>query len=107
MLADSTRRSDYDLAPYITVPVQYHRAADDPSVPAADVARFADTLRARGTLMEVFVYQARHGFVASNRTGIFDSAAADLAWSRVLPFLATHAGKPILRRPLAPPFAVR
>lgn len=82
-------------------------AADDPSVPAADVARFADTLRARGTLMEGFVYQARHGFVASSRTGIFDSAAADLAWSRVLPFLATHAGKPILRRPLAPPFAVR
>ncbi len=66
-LADSTRRSPHSLADFITVPVQYHRAADDPAIPAVDVERFAAALRLAGTDIEVFTYQARHGFIATNR----------------------------------------
>jgi carboxymethylenebutenolidase len=104
VLADSSRRSAYDLRRYITVPVQYHRATEDPYIVAADVDRFADALRAQQTPVEIFAYQgARHGFVAANRTGIFHAQAAELAWSRVLPFLHAHAGAVPPARPLAPP----
>lgn len=102
--ADSSRRSAYDVYRYITVPVQYHRATEDPYIVAADVDRFAEALRAQQTPIEVFTYQgARHGFVATNRTGIFDAQAAEVAWSRVLPFLRAHAGAVPRPRPLAPP----
>ena len=100
-LADSTRRSPQSLAAFIRVPVQFHRATEDPFVPAPDVERFAETLRTLGTPIEVFTYQARHGFVATNR-GVYDSASARLAWSRVRPFLQAHVGSPARRRPLAP-----
>ena len=40
---------------------------------------------------------------SSNRTGIFDRQDAELAWSRVLPFLSTHAGNAVQPRALAPP----
>jgi carboxymethylenebutenolidase len=103
VLADSSRRSAFDLRRFITVPVQYHGATEDPYIVAADVERFAEALRAQQTPIEVFTYQARHGFVATNRTGIFDAQAAELAWSRVLPFLRAHAGAVPRRRPLAPP----
>lgn len=100
-LADSTRRSPQSLAAFIRVPVQFHRATEDPFVPAPDVERFAETLRTLGTPIEVFTYQARHGFVATNR-GVYDSASARLAWSRVRPFLQAHVGTPTRRGPLAP-----
>ena len=86
-LSDPSRRSAFDVQRYITTPVQYHRASDDPYVVSADVDRFADSLRAHHTPIELFTYQARHGFVATNRAGMFDAQAAELAWSRVLPFL--------------------
>jgi carboxymethylenebutenolidase len=100
--ADSSRRSAQSLSTFIRVPVQFHRATDDPHVPALDVERFVEALRAMGTPIADFSYQARHGFVASNRTGVFDSAAAELAWSRVVPFLRAHVGKRIRQRLLAP-----
>ena len=103
VLSDSSRRSAFDVHRYITVPVQYHRATEDPSIQPADVDRFAEGLRVQRTPIEVFTYQARHGFVATNRTGIFDPQAAELAWSRVVPFLRTHAGAVLKSRPLAPP----
>jgi carboxymethylenebutenolidase len=106
-LADSTRRSARALAEFITVPVQLHRAADDPSVPAADVERFATAIRSRGGSIDVFTYQARHGFAATNRTGIFDEAAATMAWSRVMPFLRRNLAKPVEMRQLAPPWRRR
>jgi len=101
--ADSSRRSAQSLAGFIRVPVQFHRATDDPYVSAVDVERFVAALRAMRTPIADFTYEARHGFVASNRTGVFDSAAAELAWSRVVPFLRAHAGKRIRQRLLAPP----
>ena len=94
-LADSTRRSALSVASFITMPVQFHRATEDPFVSAGDVAQFATALRSPGTPIELFEYQAAHGFVASNRTGIFDRDDAELAWSRALPFLSTHTGKAI------------
>ncbi|HEY7467068.1 MAG TPA: dienelactone hydrolase family protein [Dehalococcoidia bacterium] len=103
VVADSSRRSAYDVHRYITMPVQYHRATEDPYIVAADVDRLVEALRAQQTPIEVFTYQARHGFVATNRTGIFDPQAAELAWSRVLPFLRAHAGAVPRPRPLAPP----
>jgi carboxymethylenebutenolidase len=103
-LGDSTRRSAQTVSRYLTVPVQYHRALDDPAVPAADVEHFTATLRGQGTPIDTFTYEARHGFVATNRDGIFDAGAAEQAWARAVPFLREHLGRTVRIRPLAPPW---
>ena len=102
--ANATRRSPQSLAGFITVPVQYHRATEDPYIREADVERFTTTLRSHRSPVEVFIYPASHGFFASNRAGVFDARAAELAWSRTLPFLRAHTGHPVRQRPVAPPW---
>ncbi len=101
--ANATRRSPQSLAGFITVPVQYHRATEDPYIQEADVERFTTALRSHRTPVELFTYPASHGFFASNR-GVFNPREADLAWSRTLPFLRAHTGHPVQQRPVAPPW---
>jgi carboxymethylenebutenolidase len=100
--SDPKRRAPIDLATFLTMPIQFHRASTDPDVPAADVEGFGTALRKNGTPMEVFFYEAKHGFAATNRTGIYDPKAAKLAWTRAFNFLDNHLGGPISPRPLAP-----
>lgn len=103
--ANATQRSPQSLAGFITVPVLYHRAAEDSYVQEADVESFAAALRSHRAPIEVFTYPAHHGFFASNREGVFDAQAAELAWSRTVPFLRAHTGHPVRPRPLAPPWS--
>ncbi len=100
--ANATRRSPQSLAGFITVPVQYHRATEDPYIRETDVERFTTALRSHRSPVEVFTYPASHGFFASNRAGVFNARAAELAWSRTLPFLRAHTSHPVRQRPVAP-----
>jgi carboxymethylenebutenolidase len=100
-LSDPRRRSAMDVAPYVRVPVQYHRANTDPYITAAEVATFAEVLRGHGTSFERFDYDASHGFFAHNRP-VFDREDAENAWRRTVQFLRRTTGKPIQPRQLAP-----
>ena len=95
-------RAPLDLVSYLRVPVQYHGCRTDPNVPSADVDRLQGELNARQTPFDRHTYDAEHGFFAYDRIGIFNSAAAALAWERTVKFLRRHVGRTVLARPLAP-----
>ena len=101
-LSDAQHRAPMEVADYIRVPVQFHYALRDRFIPAGDVDRFSEALRTRGTPIEIYDYNAEHGFFAWNRTGVFSAAAATAAWERVVPFLWRYAGQPVRPRPMAP-----
>ena len=101
-LSDAQHRAPMEIAEYIRVPVQFHYALRDRYIPAGDVDRFVNALRAQGTPIERHDYEAEHGFFAWNRTGVFSPVAATAAWERVVPFLWRYAGQAVLRRPVAP-----
>jgi len=53
--------------------------------------RWADALRAAGVETEAHIYQgANHAFNNDTAPDRYDAAAADLAWTRTLAFLAAH-----------------
>jgi carboxymethylenebutenolidase len=73
----------------LKVPLQAHFAdRDDWCTPTA-VAAFEAGVKEAGKDVEVFRYDADHGFVNEQRA-IHDRVAAELAWDRTLKFWATH-----------------
>jgi carboxymethylenebutenolidase len=100
--SDIQHRAPLDLASYIAVPVHYHGVRDDPDAPAADVDRLQAIITARGTPFERYTYDAKHGFFAFDRDGIFDSAAAKISWERTVTFLHKFLGRPAPVHRLAP-----
>ena len=73
----------------VKVPLQGHFAnRDDWCTPAA-VDKFEADLKAAGKLAEIFRYQAEHAFVNEQRD-VYDRAAAELAWERMLTFWSQH-----------------
>jgi carboxymethylenebutenolidase len=75
----------------IKVPFQAHFANKDDWCTPEAVDAFEAALKAAGIKAEVFRYDAEHAFVNEQR-GVYDRAAADLAWDRTLKFWATHLG---------------
>ena len=75
----------------IKVPFQAHFANQDDWCTPAAVDAFEAALKAAGKDAEVFRYDASHAFVNEQRD-VYDRAAAELAWGRMLKFWATHLG---------------
>jgi carboxymethylenebutenolidase len=75
----------------IKVPLQAHFANHDDWCTPAAVDAFEAALKAAGKNAEVFRYDASHAFVNEQRD-VYDKAAADLAWGRMLKFWASHLG---------------
>jgi carboxymethylenebutenolidase len=75
----------------IKVPLQAHFANQDDWCTPAAVDAFEAALKAAGKDAEVFRYDASHAFVNEQRD-VYDRAAAELAWGRMLKFWATHLG---------------
>jgi carboxymethylenebutenolidase len=73
----------------LKVPLQAHFAdRDDWCTPQA-VAAFEAGVKEAGKDVEVFRYDADHGFINEQRA-VHDRAAAELAWERTLKFWARH-----------------
>jgi len=73
----------------LKVPLQAHFAdRDDWCTPQA-VAAFEAGVKEAGKDVEVFRYDADHGFINEQRA-VHDRAAAELAWERTLKFWETH-----------------
>jgi carboxymethylenebutenolidase len=75
----------------LKVPLQGHFANQDDWCTPAVVDGFEAAAKAAGRNVEVFRYDAGHGFVNEQRA-VHDRAAAELAWERTLKFWATHLG---------------
>jgi carboxymethylenebutenolidase len=75
----------------IKVPLQAHFANTDDWCTPQVVDTFEAGLKAAGKNAEVFRYDAQHAFVNEQRD-VYDRAAAELAWGRMLKFWAMHLG---------------
>jgi carboxymethylenebutenolidase len=75
----------------IRVPLQAHFANQDDWCTPDVVNAFEAALKAAGKSAEVFRYDASHAFVNEQRN-VYDRAAAELAWGRMLQFWAKHLG---------------
>jgi carboxymethylenebutenolidase len=80
------RKTPMDVVRDIKAPIQGHYGKRDNGIPLADVKKFEDALRAQETRVEIFTYEAEHGFFAYNRNEAYQPEAAKLAWSRAMRF---------------------
>ncbi len=78
-----------DLA-NLSGPVQFHFATHDRSTSPDAANALVEKVRAAGKTAEVYFYDAKHGFFNDQRPQVYDAAAAELAWTRVLEFLSRH-----------------
>ena len=101
-LSDVQHRSPMELLPFMRVPVLFHLGTRDQAVNAAEADSFAAALTRQGTPIDLYRYQADHGFFAYNREQRFNDAAATSAWQRTVTFLRKYLPSPPRARDLAP-----
>jgi carboxymethylenebutenolidase len=80
---------DADVVRQIRVPVQGHYGTRDRAVELEPVKKFEQALRAQGTPVEIYTYDAEHGFFAYNRP-TYRPGDAQLARERMLAFFRKH-----------------
>ncbi len=86
-------RSPLEAARAVRCPLLGCFGADDPYIPAEDVARFDAELDASGQAHEVIVYPgAGHAFMNDTRVEMVRPDAARDAWSRMLAWFERHLG---------------
>ena len=78
-----------DLVKQMKIPIQGHYALNDAEIPLAQLRQFEQAVRAQGTAVEMFTYEAAHGFFAYTRAS-YQEAAARLAWERACQFWREH-----------------
>src|SRR5262245_53133240 len=83
-------RSVMDVIGKMRVPLQTHHGLPDAAIPVADIERFVEVARKLEPPVDAHLYQAQHGFMAYNRQGAYDPAAAKLAFERTTAFLKKH-----------------
>jgi carboxymethylenebutenolidase len=84
-----TQPLDADVVKRIRVPVQGHYGTRDRAVELQPVRQFEQTLRAQGTPVEIYTYDAEHGFFAYNRP-TYRADDARLARERMIGFFKKH-----------------
>jgi carboxymethylenebutenolidase len=86
-------RSPLEAARDVRCPLLGCFGAEDPYIPADDVARFDAQLDASGQPHEVIVYPgAGHAFVNDTRAEMYRPEAARDAWSRMVGWLQRYLG---------------
>ncbi len=82
----ANRKQDpLDVLDRIRVPVQGHYSDNDPEIPADQLSTFEQALKKHHTPVELFTYQAPHGFFAYTRK-TYDRLAAETSWERTARF---------------------
>ncbi len=74
----------------ITIPLQCHFANQDDWCTPDAVNGLEATLKAADVTHHLFRYDAQHGFFNEQRSDIYDAAASNLAWERMMGFLNSH-----------------
>jgi carboxymethylenebutenolidase len=84
-----------DRAGAITTPVQLHVGAQDPTIPAEQIADIDEALRKTGVRFESYVYPAAgHAFACDARPERYHAESAHQAWQRMRAFLAERLRRP-------------
>ncbi|MCS0599710.1 dienelactone hydrolase family protein [Streptomyces sp. LP11] len=80
-----------DRAQSIDAPVLLHVGAEDPTIPAEQVAAIDSALKSAGVTFESYVYPgAGHAFACDARPHMYRADPAGTAWSRTHAFLDRH-----------------
>jgi carboxymethylenebutenolidase len=79
------KQNPVDVVNQIKVPVQGHYSANDNEIPLDQLKKFEAELKNQGTQVQMFTYNAPHGFFASNRKS-YNAEAAQLSWQRTIDF---------------------
>jgi len=74
----------------VKVPVQLHFAKRDTNVPEEKARELADRLAGSAAEVHAHFYNADHAFFNDTRPEVYDSGAADEAWTRSMAFLIKH-----------------
>jgi len=84
--AFANRKQDpVDIVSQIKVPIQGHYSQNDNEIPLDQLKQFNANLKNQGTEVQVFTYDAPHGFFAYNRKS-YNVEAAQLSWQRTIDF---------------------
>src|SRR5215470_13892790 len=84
--AFANRKQDpLDVLDKIRVPVQGHYSENDSEIPSEQLKTFEETLKNHKTKVEIFTYNAPHGFFAYTRRS-YDAEAAQTSWQRTAEF---------------------
>lgn len=76
----------------IRIPLQGHFANEDDWCTPKAVNDFEKACKAAGKSVEIFRYDAKHGFVNEQRPDVHERQCAEQAWGRMLGFWAKHLG---------------
>lgn len=76
----------------VKIPLQGHFATKDDWCTPALVDGFENGMKAAGKSLELFRYDAEHGFGNEQRLSVHDRKSAELAWSRATEFFRKHLG---------------
>jgi carboxymethylenebutenolidase len=74
----------------IRIPLQGHFATQDDWCTPAAVDEFESAATAAGKPVEIYRYDAKHGFMNEQRLEAHDRKAAEIAWERTLTFWKKH-----------------
>ncbi len=86
----ANRKQDpLDVLDKIRVPVQGHYSKTDAEIPPEHLKTFEDALKKSGTKVEIFTYDAPHGFFSYNRT-TYNAEAARLSFDRTAKFFQQY-----------------
>jgi carboxymethylenebutenolidase len=74
----------------IGIPLQGHFANQDDWCTPAAVDAFEAACKAAGKSVEIYRYDAQHGFMNEQRVDAHDRIASEIAWERTLTFWRKH-----------------
>ena len=78
-----------DQADQLDCPTMFHYGNNDPFIPEEKIAEVEAAVAGKPNVV-FHRYDAGHAFSNWDAPSMYDEAAAELAWSRTLDFLATH-----------------
>ena len=91
--AFANRKQDpLDVLDKIRVPVQGHYSENDSEIPREHIGTLEQTLKQQKTPVEIFIYQAPHGFFAYTRK-TYNADVAQISWQRTIMFFKKTLGK--------------
>jgi carboxymethylenebutenolidase len=76
----------------VAIPLQAHFANKDDWCTPQAVEAWEKAMTAAGKPLELYRYDADHGFANEQRLAVHDRWAAELAWSRAIAYFQKHLG---------------
>ena len=76
----------------VRIPLQAHFANKDDWCTPAAVDAFEKAMKEAGKSLDIYRYDAEHGFANEQRVTVHDRQCAELAWTRATVYFAKHLG---------------